>query len=77
MIEFENLKSSYISAVQWGLTARIGYHESKRGNEVLHKFCESLIDNSNYNDFDKTMMKHELRNIKEILSNEIYNFYRR
>lgn len=75
MTEFENLKSSYISVVQLGLTVRAGYHESKQGNEILHKFCESLIDNSNYNDFDKAMMKHELKIIKESLSQEIEAHY--
>lgn len=76
MTEFENLKSSYISVVQWGLTAKVGHHESKQGNEVLHKFCESLIDNSNYNNSDKAMMKHELQAIKESLSSEIDYFYK-
>ena len=43
MTEFENLKNSYITVVQLGLTARAGYDESKRGNEVLHKFCLLII----------------------------------
>lgn len=77
MIDFENLKSSYISVVQWGLSARVGCEESKSGNEVLHKFCEDLIDNSNYNNSDKAMMKHELETIKEVLSEEIECFYQK
>lgn len=77
MIDFENLKRSYISVVQWGLSARAGCEESKRGNEALHKFCEDLIDNSNYSNSDKTMMKHELEIIKEALSEEIECFYQK
>ncbi len=75
MNEFDTLKSGYISAVQWGLAARVGYHESKHGNEVLHKFCEELIDNSSYNEYNKATMKHELEIIKESLSEEIESFY--
>lgn len=75
MTEFDNLKRSYISAIQWGLTARVVYNESKQGNEVLHKFCENLIDNSNYNDFNKMTMKHELKIIKEALAKEIESLY--
>ena len=77
MTEFDNLKRSYISAIQWGLTARVCYNESKQGNEVLHKFCENLIDNSDYNDSNKMMMKHELKIIKEALSKEIESLYRK
>ncbi len=77
MTEFDNLKRSYISAIQWGLTARVGYNESKQGNEVLHKFCENLIDNSDYNDSNKMTMKHELKIIKEALSKEIESLYRK
>ncbi len=77
MFEFDNLKRSYISAVQFGLIAGSGYIESKRGNDILHKFCENLVDNSNYNDFDKTNMKKELEIVKEALSKEIELSYRR
>ncbi len=77
MIDFQNLKNSYISVVHWGLSVRVGYEESKRGNEVLHKFCENLIDNSDYSDSDKVMMKHELEIIKEALSKEIECFYQK
>ena len=77
MIEFDNLKRSYISAIQWGLTVRVGYNKSKQGNEVLHKFCENLIENSDYNDSNKMTMKHELKIIKEALSKEIESLYRK
>ena len=76
MNEFDNLKNGYISAMQWGLTARVGYSESKRGNDILHKFCENLIDNSNYNECNKMMMKHEIEIIKETISKEIDSFYK-
>lgn len=76
MTEFDNLKNSYVAAVHWGFAAKVGYHESKRGNDILHKFCENLIDNSNYYDADKKAMKQELELVKEALSEEIELFYR-
>lgn len=77
MTEFDNLKSSYISAIQCGLAMGAGYNEAKHGNDILHKFCENLIDNSNYNDLCKMDMKNELEVIKEALSQEIESFYKR
>lgn len=74
-MEFNNLKNSYIATVQWGLIAKIGYQESKRGNDILHKFCENFIDNSDYYDVDKTAMKQELEALKETLSKEIEAYY--
>ncbi len=75
MTEFENLKSSYTLTIQFGLANGASHSESKRGNETLHKFCESLIDNSNYQDSAKEAMKHELELLKEALSKEIENHY--
>lgn len=77
MTEFERLKSSYIATIQFGLIANVGPDEAKSGNELLHKFCESLIDNSNYHDVDKTAMKHELELLKETLAKEIEYYYKR
>lgn len=75
MKEFEYLKNSYITTIHWGFAANVGYHESKRGNDIIHKFCENLIDNSNYNDADKNAMKQELELLKETLSAEIESYY--
>ncbi len=77
MTEFENLKSSYISAIQYGLGVGAGYNQAKYGNDVLHKFCEKIIDNSNYCESDKSSMKNELEIIKEILSKEIEAFHKK
>lgn len=77
MTEFDNPKSSYISAIQFGLTMGAEYNEAKHGNDILHKFCENLIDNSNYNDLCKTEMKNELDLVKETLSQEIESFYKK
>lgn len=74
-MEFNNLKNSYIAAVQWGLAAKVGYQESKRGNDILHKFCENFIDNSNCYDTDKSALKQELELLKKTLSNEIDIYY--
>ena len=76
MTEFDYLKSSYITAIHWGFTVKISYYECKRGNDILHKFCENLIDNSNYYDADKKAMKQELELLKEALSEEIESYYR-
>ena len=77
MYQFDTIKNSYISAVQWGLALKVGYNESKHGNEIIHKFCENFIDNSNYNEHDKPIMKAELEIIKEALSQEIESFYQK
>jgi len=71
MIDFAVLKKSYIASIQFGLLSNKGYGDVKHGNEVLHKFCENLIDNSNYSDPDKHNMKLELELLKETLSKEI------
>ena len=71
MIDYLNLKRSYISAVQMGLMLGTGYEEAKRGNDLLHKFCENCIDNSNYTENDKQNMKQDLELAKEALSQEI------
>ena len=71
MIDYLNLKNSYISAIQMGLMLNAGYEEAKRGNDLLHKFCENCVDNSNYSDLDKQNMKNDLELVKEALSQEI------
>lgn len=76
MTEFENLKASYAATIQFGLTANAGYHEAKRGNELLHEFCKQLVENSNYYDNDKRAMKRELELLKETLDKEIEAHYR-
>ena len=77
MTEFDSLKNSYIATIQFGLIANVGPDEAKSGNELLHKFCESLIDNSNCQDMDKMAMKHELGLLKETLAKEIECYYKR
>ena len=76
MTDFENLKNSYVSAIQYGLIARANHHEARRGNELLHQFCEHLVDNSNYGEADKAAMKQELELIKEALAKEIEYHYK-
>ena len=77
MTEFENLKRDYVSTIQFVLASNIGYHETKRGNDILHKFCELLVENSSYHNEVKTEMKHELELLKEALSEEIECYYRK
>lgn len=77
MIDYINLKNSYISAIQAGLMLKVDYEEAKRGNEILHRFCESRIDNSNYSEKDKQSMKHDLKHVKEALSQEIEYYFRK
>lgn len=76
MIDYLNLKNSYIAAIQMGLILNAGYESSKHGNDLLHKFCESCIDNSNYSEYDKQNMKHDLELVKEALSEEIEHRFR-
>lgn len=76
MTEFDNLKNSYIAAIHWGLAANASYHEAKQGNDILHKFCESLVESSNCLDSTKIAMKQELELLKEALSKEIDSYYR-
>lgn len=71
MIDYLNMKKSYIATIQLGLALNAGYEEAKRGNDLLHKFCENCIDNSIYSEVDKRDMKRELELVKEMLSREI------
>lgn len=75
MTEFDNLKRNYISAIQFGMLSKISYQEAKQGNDILHWFCEKLVENSNYNDVEKFAMKQELEILKKSLSEEIKEFY--
>jgi len=65
------LKNSYIAAIQMGLMLNAGYEEAKHGNDLLHKFCENCVDNSNYSEKDKQDMKRDLELVKEMLSQAI------
>ncbi len=71
MIDYSNIKNSYIAALHVGLMLNAGYEEAKRGNELLHKFCESCVENSNYSDKEKQRMKYDLSIVKNTLSQEI------
>ena len=75
MIDYKNLKNSYIATIQMGMMLNTGYEEAKRGNEILHKFCESCIDNSNYIEQNKQSMKRDLKLVKEALSYEIEHYF--
>lgn len=77
MTEYDNIKNRYISTIHLGLTMGVNYNEAKNGNELLHKFCESLIDNSIYTDADKKAMKYDLKITKEVLTKEIETFYQK
>ena len=76
MTEYDNLKNSYIAAIQFGLSANVKFDEVKHGNDLLHRFCEQLIENSNYSENDKQGMKHDLEIVKEALSQEIETYWR-
>ena len=72
MIDYQNLKASYIAMIQIGL--ELGVTDPNQGNELLHEFCEKLVENSDYSDSDKQDMKNELEVVKETLSIEIEQF---
>lgn len=71
MIDYLNMKKSYIATIQLGLVLNAGYEEAKHGNDLLHKFCENCVDSSLYNEEDKRAMKRDLELVKEALSQEI------
>ena len=71
MIDYPNLRSCYITAIHIGETLNSGYEEAKRGNDLLHKFCENCVDSSLYSEEDKRAMKRDLELVKEALSQEI------
>ena len=71
MIDYQNLRSSYIAAIQFGLTMNAGYEDAKRGNGLLHEFCKKCVDNSNYSESDKQKMKNDLELVKQSLAIEI------
>ena len=75
MTKFDNLKASYISVIQLSMAMNTPCEEVKRGNDILHRFCEKLVENSAYSDEEKRLMKNELEIVKEITSKEIEEFY--
>lgn len=76
MTEFDNLKSYYAFTIHYGLAAKVGYHDIKQGNVAVHKFCENLVEKSNYPDLEKETMKYELELLKGALSKEIDHYYK-
>ena len=73
MTEFESLKAFYASYIQFGLENNVNYNYAKLGNDIFHKYCERLVDNSYY--LTKAAMKQELMLLKEALSKEIEAHY--
>ena len=75
MNEFNKLKKSYAAIIQFGLLTNAGYQNCKAANEFFHQFFETCVDNSNYSEADKSVMKLELELLKDTLSKEIENCY--
>ena len=75
MTDYENLKKSYITAMQLGLQFCGSYDEAKRGNDILHQFCKTFVENSQYGDYAKDSMKQELEVLKVSLLQEIKLFF--
>lgn len=75
MTEFDNLKRSYVAVIQFSMAMNTPREEVKHGNDILHKFCEKLIENSGYPDDEKQRMKDELEIVKETMAKEIEAFY--
>ena len=71
MTEFDNLKNTYIVTVQCAIAMGVDYQQIRHGNDILHKFCEMLVDSSNHPDSDKRAMKQELELLKESIDAEI------
>ncbi len=75
MTDYENLKKSYIAAMQLGLQFCGNYDEAKRGNDILHQFCKTFVENSQYGDYAKDSMKQELEVLKASLLQEIALYF--
>ena len=75
MTDYENLKKSYITAMQLGLQSCGNYDEAKRGNDILHQFCKTFVENSQYGDYAKENMKQELEVLKASLLHEIELYF--
>ena len=75
MTEFENLKRSYAGVLQCGMIMGANKSEAKHGNEIVHKFCEMLVENSMYSNYDKDFMKNELQLLKQKIDVEIEAAY--
>ena len=74
-MDFDILKRSYTATIQYALLANISYAEAKRGNEMLYEFFKTIVELSNYSDYDKNSIKNELELIKETLSQEIEKYF--
>ena len=70
-MQIDNLLQGYSRTIQWGISHGATYKEVKQGNELLHKFCESLIDGSSYSTSEKSSMKQRFYLLKETLNQEI------
>lgn len=70
-MDFDYLKRSYVSSIQFGLLVGIGYEDAKRSNELLNHLCKNYVDSGYYSEQDKEAMKFELDVLKKALDAEI------
>lgn len=70
-MDFDYLKRSYVSSIQFGLLVGIGYEDAKRSNELLNHLCKNYVDSGYYSEQDKEAMKFDLDMIKKALDAEI------
>lgn len=47
-MDFDYLKRSYVSSIQFGLLVGIGYEDAKRSNELLNHLCKNYVDSGYY-----------------------------
>lgn len=71
MTQFDNLRNSYLGAIQCALTTNTAYSDVKNANEILHSFCALFVENSNACDSDKAQMKNDLKLMKSALDYQI------
>lgn len=77
IFDYNNLKQSYITAIQLALSCNMQHDEIRGGNNILHDFCNVLVETSEYSEADKKYMKSEFDRIKEQMSVEIDCYYRK
>lgn len=75
MLEFKKMKEDYSATIQLALTAGATRAEVKNGNEILHNFCDLIVEGGNYCDRDKAQMKHELKLLKIYHDRQIDQYF--
>lgn len=75
MIDFENMKCSYAATIQLALFSGATQTDVKQYNDILHKFCNYIIEYSGYCDSSKSKLKQDLYFLKALQEQEIELYF--